>query len=256
MFKKNYKIIIFASVFFLFMLGANSVQATVNYCLPANGGTASFDAAGQNYSTWSTASFINDDNVTTYVGLLNSNSICDYYAIYIARVDFDQPRNINQIVARTRGFSTIGFYSVWNEYERIYVYYPGTGWQEIYSTVGDDGDRTRTVNGSWNGITAVRLDFTLMTCGGYFGGSYTRYHQTYELRAFGPDPVQDIGLRVQTPGGIVSIAAEPTGTLTSQLRITKDGVVYGIALVDPGDVNDSGVRIRLASGEIKALRRL
>jgi len=65
---------------------------------------------------------------------------------------------------------------------------------------------------------------------------------------------QDIGLRVQTPSGIVSIAAEMSVD-DSPLRIAKEGTVYGIALVNPGDPDDSGVRIQTASG-LKALRKL
>jgi len=66
----------------------------------------------------------------------------------------------------------------------------------------------------------------------------------------------DIGLRVRNGSGVtVSIAAE-IGVATSPLRIAKDGIVYGIALVNPGDVNDSGVRIQTANDGLKALRRL
>ncbi|MDH5661641.1 MAG: hypothetical protein OEY92_01460 [Elusimicrobiota bacterium] len=64
----------------------------------------------------------------------------------------------------------------------------------------------------------------------------------------------DIGLRVYNGTEIVYIAAEPAGTLTSSLRIAKNGVIYGIVLVDPGDANDSGLRIQTSSG-IKALRK-
>ncbi len=67
---------------------------------------------------------------------------------------------------------------------------------------------------------------------------------------------QDIGLRVRNGSGVtVSIAAE-IGVATSPLRIAKNGTVYGIALVNPGDVNDSGVRIQTANDGLKALRRL
>jgi len=65
---------------------------------------------------------------------------------------------------------------------------------------------------------------------------------------------QDIGLRVHNGTEIVYIAAEPAGTLTSSLRIAKNGVIYGIVLVAPGDANDSGLRIQTSSG-IKALRK-
>ena len=65
---------------------------------------------------------------------------------------------------------------------------------------------------------------------------------------------QDIGLRVYNGTEIVYIAAEPAGTLISSLRIAKNGVIYGIVLVAPGDANDSGLRIQTSSG-IKALRK-
>jgi len=69
----------------------------------------------------------------------------------------------------------------------------------------------------------------------------------------------DIGLRVFSGTKTVVIACEPEGALSSPLRISKDGVNYGVVLVDPGDAMDSGVRIQIqgASGpEIKALRKM
>lgn len=65
---------------------------------------------------------------------------------------------------------------------------------------------------------------------------------------------QDIGLRVYNGTKVVALAAEPAGTLTSPLRIAKNGVIYGIVLVAPGDANDSGIRIQTSSG-IKGLRK-
>jgi len=64
----------------------------------------------------------------------------------------------------------------------------------------------------------------------------------------------DIGLRVFNGTEIVAIAAEP-GIPTSPLRIAKNGTIYGIILVNPGDLNDSGVRIETSSG-IKSLKKL
>lgn len=65
----------------------------------------------------------------------------------------------------------------------------------------------------------------------------------------------DIGLRVYNGNETIGISAAPLGTLNSPLRIAKDGNIYGIVLVEPGDINDSGVRIQTSSG-VKALRRL
>ncbi len=67
-------------------------------------------------------------------------------------------------------------------------------------------------------------------------------------------PMIDIGLRVYDGTETISIACEPEGTLTSPLRIAKNGVTYGIVLVDPSDTNASGIRIQTSSG-VKALRK-
>jgi len=62
----------------------------------------------------------------------------------------------------------------------------------------------------------------------------------------------DIGLRVYNGTRVVKIAGEPLGVLTSPLRIAKNGNIYGVILVDPGDDRDSGVRIQTSSG-VRAL---
>jgi hypothetical protein len=64
----------------------------------------------------------------------------------------------------------------------------------------------------------------------------------------------DIGLRVYDGSSKISIACEPQGTLTSPLRIAKNGIIYGIVLVDPYDSNASCIRINTSSG-IKAMRK-
>lgn len=62
---------------------------------------------------------------------------------------------------------------------------------------------------------------------------------------------QDIGLRIFDGTEIVIVAIEDTGTLTSPLRIVKNGTVYGIVLVDPSDTCASNIRIQTRLG-IKA----
>ncbi|MBU0708378.1 hypothetical protein KJ596_01345 [Patescibacteria group bacterium] len=69
----------------------------------------------------------------------------------------------------------------------------------------------------------------------------------------------DIGLRVYDGTEAVAIACEPEGTLTSPLRIAKNNdddimTTYGIALVDTGDPNETGIRIETSSG-VKAPRK-
>lgn len=88
---------------------------------------------------------------------------------------------------------------------------------------------------------------------GYGGGSASAHGDAfiYELHAWGN---VDIGLRAYDGAGIVKIACEPTGILTSPLRISKNGTTYAITLVDPTDPNASKIRIKTSSG-IKALRK-
>ena len=62
-----------------------------------------------------------------------------------------------------------------------------------------------------------------------------------------------IGLRVCDGTNIISIFGEsPT---ISSLRITRGGIVYGIVLVDPSDLNASKLRINTNSG-VRALKKI
>ena len=96
-----------------------------------------------------------------------------------------------------------------------------------------------------------------------YGGAVQRSLHTDDIagvRWIYPPPVPsqptyvDIGLRVFNGTGIISIACEPQGTLTSPLRIARDGVIYGIVLVSTDDPNASGIKINTQSG-IKAMRK-
>ena len=63
------------------------------------------------------------------------------------------------------------------------------------------------------------------------------------------------GLRAYDGAQIITFACEPTGTVTSLLRIFSSGNIYGIVLVDPTDASASKFRIRITAG-IRALRKL
>ncbi len=64
----------------------------------------------------------------------------------------------------------------------------------------------------------------------------------------------DIGLRAYDGTGVVRIAAEPTGTVTSPLRIRKGNTTYGIPLVDRTDPSASKIIINTSLGP-KALKK-
>jgi len=151
-------------------------------------------------------------------------------------------------------------YDVWGTVKDadIFIYQAGV-WTQIVFNASADG----SINGPWLNVEKVRVTVytnawndCMSACGSGCLSGINPIAQLNELKAWGfPNPTyQDIGLRVKTPSGVVSIAAE-IGAPTSPLRIAKGGVVYGVALVNPGDPNDSGIRIRV-SGAIKALRKL
>lgn len=232
----------------------------VNYCLD---GTPSFVYTGADpghcggcyYGIgWQTnADYINDDITSNYVGVCSGDPWGTYYGTYTATVNFDSTK------AQVDKVEYISWGYAYGQYGTLTasLYYAGS-WHDIDSrsvNMGGDSPNPQTVEitsgGPWYNVESVRVHANLLTSEYYCVVSYI-----YEIQAFGPaaPSFQDIGLRVQAPSGTVSIAAE-IGAPTSPLRIAKNGVIYGIALVDPGDPNDSGVRIQTSSG-IKALRRL
>lgn len=76
----------------------------------------------------------------------------------------------------------------------------------------------------------------------------------YEIKAWG-DKYIDIGLRVYDGTGVIKIACEPAGILTSPLRIHKNGTTYAVVLVDPLDIWASKIKLRIKSG-VKALAKI
>lgn len=72
-----------------------------------------------------------------------------------------------------------------------------------------------------------------------------------------PPSCNDIGLRMKEAGmpAATVVAAEPTGTVTSPLRISKGNRTYGIILVPPSDPTASTARIKLSNGSIMAIGR-
>jgi len=190
------KLLLSGAFVLFFILLISMVSAEVNYALDENGGTASYNVFGGHYYSYNTARNINDNNEDTYVGFLNhDNDFCMDFATYEAQINFDEPRDINIIQAMTYTYSEYsapGFFSEWNEFEKISVYYPGTGWVQVYSALASKGLNTRTPSsGPWNGITAVKLSFKMMSCGGSFAGSSPRYHRTNELRAWGEEIIPE-----------------------------------------------------------------
>jgi hypothetical protein len=87
----------------------------------------------------------------------------------------------------------------------------------------------------------------------FYEANFDYWFAVDDIRVSGEKAI-DIGLRVYDGSATIKIACEK-GDANSPLRIAKNGVVYGIVLVDPSDAHASGIRIQTISG-VKALRKL
>jgi len=249
------------SVLFLIFFGSvvfiPEAFAQVNYCTEP-GAVPTFNkislagtAGGVNWI--GTASDMNDGNLGSYMGFgdLIPAGGDDYSGEFEAIVTFASTvPEITKVQYNISG-KTDGHTTDW--IVKTYLYYSGA-WQEIDSRkFGYTGEVE--ISGSWHNVEKVKVYIWAQittACLKVEGCEF--YRHLNELRAIGPQVYQDIVLRVFNGTEIVAIATE-IGPATSPLRIAKNGVIYGIALVDPGDPNDSGVRIQTSAG-IKALRKL
>jgi len=191
---------------------------------------------------------IRDDSTSTYL-LIDDDLIVGYYAGW-AEIDFGiVVPTISRVEIMHRLLGNGG--GTWT----VFLYYEGD-WHAVMHQPMDMGPsgnfdtRTDSVTGSWNNVSKMKVESE----GGGGNITYSRY-SIYEFRAWGLSSTYiDIGLRVYDGSQVISIACEPEGTLTSPLRIAKDGIIYGVALVDFSDASASKIRIQTSSG-IKALRK-
>ena len=128
---------------------------------------------------------------------------------------------------------------------------PGAGG----TAYADSADFTLKTTDVWE---AESGDFTLDTTGWMpgVGGIAFADSGDFTLDTTAPDPTAiDIGLRVRDGAVTIRIGCEPLGTLTSPVRIRKNGTTYGVVLVDPASPDASHIRVQTSSG-IKALQKL
>jgi len=207
---------------------------------------------------------INDNDTSTKVGVCTSRGSGGgvFRGTYNSTVDFASPiPQIDKVEYLTLGAAYLQSGTI-----TTYLYYGGS-WQKIHSrtinthtwnpssgwtppTYPTPRKVTITTGGPWNNVEKVRVAVNAVS-----GNNYCINTYVFEVRAFGsPSPYADIGLRFFNGSKTIAIAVESNGTLTSPLRIAKDGATYGIVLVNPGEMYDSGLRIQTSSG-IKALRK-
>lgn len=198
---------------------------------------------------------IRDDNISTSysascTALLTGTNLCNYS--YTATVTFSQVITINtaEIVHATTlsGNASVG----WN----VKLNISGT-WQTVMSGAALGGLTTSNVSGPWSNVSGIQVAAAGAASANLINPASASAYYVYELRAWGqaPGPAYiNIGLRYFDGSSVVPIAAEATGTVTSKLRISKNGITYGIVLVPISDPNASKIDIMTGSG-VQALRK-
>lgn len=166
---------------------------------------------------------------------------------------FSKAYNLTQIYYKLYSYSQAsGNYPNGYMHQYIDVQYGGGAWTNLWTYDYGAGQITNAITqtGTWNNVTAIRTRIITSAGGDRDGWVGARI---YEIQGWGVNYV-DIGLRAYDGTGITKIACEPVGTLTSPLRMAKNGIVYGIVLVPVTDANASKIRIQTSSG-IEALRK-
>ncbi len=125
--------------------------------------------------------------------------------------------------------------------DTLYINYPNVIWS----------------GGPTNGVLTVPLGVLANNTSYTFRNQdyYTVYNDNTQFTTPNCAPCGggvDGGFRVQQDGVSRRVALEPSGTVTSKMRIFNRGQVWGVVLVDPSDPNASKTRVQ-AGGVTKAL---
>jgi hypothetical protein len=193
---------------------------------------------------------IRDDNTNTYYRAYDSNPEGgDAYINYWASITFSQATVINKVeICHEAGADQVGG-TTWY----VDLYYAGA-WNVVMTETDNFPKTTHSSATGWSGVSAIRVRAVGEASSPPQEHPAIIWHSTYELRAWGPPPYVDCGLRIRTGTQTLAIACEPAGILTSPLRIRKGATTYGIVLVATTDPNASPIRIWTSSG-VKALRK-
>lgn len=191
---------------------------------------------------------VRDNDINTYYWLRGH---CPYVLDVGYYLDVTFPKIVGQI---NRVELVHRYYSAYTNFPgtaTLRLFYEGS-WHDIFikDFTGNNPVTTNSQTGDWHNVEKVELYFRVKG-----SGSHPVFdHYAYELRAWGGPAYIDIGVRVYDGTQVVAIACEPDTSVTSSLRISRNGRTYGVVLVDPTDSNASKVRVQTKSG-IKALRK-
>ena len=222
--------ILILSLSILLLACVNVEAADLNWSLT---GTAS----GVGY-TAGTPAEIKDDDEETYCGdSCGGTSNCSWD--YSCEVEFTQSvPTINKAEIChewSGGGQGCGFAGTWS----VSLYYSGA-WHVVMNG-GIAAKTTDSDETGWSNVTKIKLiahgDFY-----SEFGYPGALLHATYELRAFGPPPYTDIGIRMRKSGETIKIGVQDL-EVTHKLRIRKGDTSYGIPLLVVDDPDASPIRI-------------
>ena len=140
-------------------------------------------------------------------------------------------------------------------------YYDGSAWHVVTGSEYNNSAGGNTTVDHDSGTVSLAVNLSNVTAIKAMANGHTHSNgnsrtndssaSIYEIQAFG---VIDIGLRAYDGANVIKVACEPAGTLTSALRISKNGTTYAVTLVDPADANASKIRVKTSS-ETRALRK-
>jgi hypothetical protein len=246
--------ILFSVLLFGFLLDNKAnAQTDINWSIRADS-VATGATDGVEYYSLGVPNNIRDNDGSTFYGNGCSATFSEYGGCwweYWASVTFSQPTRINKAEIYHEGLVDAGAGSYASLFWYVDLYYGGA-WNNVISGTAT-GVRTDSNSTGWDNVTTIRV-----RANGHavleMGPGARSSHGTFELRAWGPPPYIDCGLRIRTETQTLAIACQPAGILTSPLRIRKGATTYGIVLVATTDGNASPIRIKTSSG-IKALRK-
>lgn len=258
------KFIFIAFFLVIFLSVSTTVRAEYTNIVRLSSTTHNFTHTLNGSFNGGTPSNAYDENFSTGFGSDNWRSDGGYELYVISENNFSRPVTLNNISYHLYAAATAnGKYTRTHNFYMYVEYKVGGSWYELPGSrheggggEGDAGYDTGQVNYTTpiNNVQALRA--TIHSYGLATGGEgrARACGWIYEIQGWGQNYV-DIGLRAYDKTGIIKIACEPAGVLTSPLRIYKNGITYAIALVDPNDALASKIRIKTSSG-VKALAKI
>lgn len=203
-----------------------------------------------------------DENTSTYQGSSHSRCApsCGVGLEVISEHIFAVPHTIHNIRYQ---FYAQGWYERESDYDysawaKVNVYYAtdGGNYVSIYDNQNNPAQTSglEAYNATIPNVKKIKVVLESFGYGAGGGAAGDANAMLYEIQAWGENYI-DIGLRAYDGSNIIKLGCEPVGSNNSPFKISKNGINYSVALVDPGDASASKFRIKTNSG-VKALAKI